>query len=140
MEVNIGYWIAINPLNNSNDTSLLSSLEGVFGNTFKDKALVVSDCPTGYCCQNKFGCNYLNEPLSLCAKYRDPSVPLCGACLPGYSEAIGGTNCRKCDGNSIEIFLIPLIAIILFSIFLIYRKDYSENENKKDENKEDFIS
>ena len=35
--------------------------------------------------------------MQACQGHRDPAVPLCGGCLPGYSYAIGSSRCISND-------------------------------------------
>ena len=87
--VSLDYWVYLDPIN---ATGLGKDL------TYYS---VLSDCPPGYCCRESSGCNYLNSIKTvwdrktnttmtdygpLCAKNRDASVPLCGACIEGYHE------------------------------------------------------
>ena len=48
---------------------------------------------TGYCCRNEEGCNFFTETEPFCAASRDSTIPLCGACVDGYSELLVGTSC-----------------------------------------------
>eukprot|EP01084_Bolivina_argentea_P059349 108374_1 len=54
----------------------------------KNISIASTFCPAGFCCQKNDGCNYLHssKQQQLCAANRDPTVPLCGGCLPNYSE------------------------------------------------------
>ena len=63
------------------------------------------------CCADEAGCDYSstisteaglqNEENNLCAPGRNPSVPLCGACLPGLSEVYNhlDVKCVRIIGN-----------------------------------------
>lgn len=54
-------------------------------------------CPPKYCCSAVEGC-WFNETDSLCALNRDPDIPLCGGCLPGYYETMSAEgSCNTCE-------------------------------------------
>jgi hypothetical protein len=69
---------------------------GVWGRTHSgsnaDEAAVIefASCPPKYCCGSAV-CNGTAQ----CAdgSFRDPTAPLCGGCLAGYSESVDSTNC-----------------------------------------------
>eukprot|EP01084_Bolivina_argentea_P245063 410400_1 len=47
--------------------------------------------------------NFSNTVIQLCAPNRDPSVPMCGACLPGYYETLSSTgSCAKCNDSGMS--------------------------------------
>ena len=72
-------------------------------------------CPFDYCKQGEFDFS-LNNSDALCAHNR--SGMLCGACKPGYSLTLGGSQCRQCS-NVYLLLLIPFaLAGILLVIFL----------------------
>jgi hypothetical protein len=80
-----------------------------------------SSSPRGCCltCCFAVGCAVARNssvPVSCCAQYRDPASPLCGACLPGYSES--GGQCFACTqtrwGYVVLFFLISLGLLEVF--------------------------
>eukprot|EP01084_Bolivina_argentea_P255525 429801_1 len=82
--------------------------------------ILTSDCPNGYCCQNINGCGYLLDyNTSLCALNRDPSIPICGKCMNGYSELLASSNCGICETSHYEYLVLPLIIAVLLSMYLL---------------------
>ncbi len=69
-------------------------------------------CPYDYCRPDTFEFD-LNDTDALCDHNR--SGILCGACKPGYSLVLGGTECRQCS----NIYLLLLIPFGLAGILLI---------------------
>eukprot|EP01084_Bolivina_argentea_P281304 481275_1 len=62
----------------------------------------------------------MSTNITLCAANRDPSVVMCGACLPGFSETLSSAgNCAKCKGNS-HPELVPLGILICFGIVYFF--------------------
>ena len=77
----------------------------------------VFECSGGQCCPhfngtslelydiNGIGCRIGSGKD--CATNRDPSTPFCGSCIPGYSEVLGSSICRKCTYTNWFWFIIP---------------------------------
>ncbi len=75
-------------------------------------------CPIGYCCNSSHGCNAESQ----CAFGRDPSVPLCGECLPGYSQALVTTTCMETDACNDGKWFWPVmgVVVLVWVGFLLY--------------------
>eukprot|EP01084_Bolivina_argentea_P077271 140124_1 len=94
-------------------------------------------CAPQFCCQHQSGCAYLDsfnvsqqnyvyksEFGTICAQYRDYSVPLCSRCVYGYYEIFGTTACGKCDNPVNLLWLIPMTVAtaLLIGFFLFNSK------------------
>ena len=76
---------------------------------FDGDNIISAACPSGYCCQQASGCDYLFEDKSiLCAENRDYKSILCGKCKDGYSESMNTVNCTKCKRKYYFEYLIYL--------------------------------
>ncbi len=93
----------------------------------------VFECSGGQCCPHFNGSSL--KPYDVngigcrigsgydCATNRDPSTPLCGSCISGYSEVLGSSICRKCTSIKWFWFIIPF-PIGMISIAYLLRKTY----------------
>eukprot|EP01083_Nonionella_stella_P005177 15022_1 len=87
--------------------------------------LFTAACAPGYCCDDREGCP-LNQPDSLCALNRDPTVKMCGVCAEGYSETLSGIGaCANCNGIWI-IILIGYVVVCLLWLFLLHHFNRKE--------------
>jgi hypothetical protein len=72
--------------------------------------------PPGWGCANEEVCAY----HASCASGRDSTVPFCGACIDGYSEAFGTAECIKSsicgDSRSVGVVLVGLLIALAFVI------------------------
>eukprot|EP01084_Bolivina_argentea_P113202 201799_1 len=76
-------------------------------------------CPPGVCCSVDGGC-YFHNKKSLCSLNRNSTVPLCGACLEGYTETSSAAGaCGVCPPTSSLIFLLPALAGFLLVVFYL---------------------
>lgn len=81
-------------------------------------------CPAQYCCASGSvdqGCPWNSE--SACEVNRDPSVPLCGDCLPGYSHSISGNACvpdRLCGDHSRVAEYVSLLVLYWLCLCLFF--------------------
>jgi len=94
----------------------------------------ILECSGGQCCPHLNGTS-LNTTFDVngigcrigsgkeCAKNRDPSTPLCGSCISGYSEVLGTSICRKCTYINWFWFIIPFPIGMIFIVYLL-RKTY----------------
>ena len=95
-------------------------------------SIISSECPIGYCCRSKDGCDYKEHEL--CTLNRNASIPLCGKCDNGYSELLNSAECGVCDEN--QFLWAPLLifasgmAAILFSIYLLCFDHSNPTENR----------
>ena len=82
-----------------------------------DREIRFQHCPKGYCCSST-DCGHYDT----CAKYR--TGRLCGACVPGYSEALFSSSCVP-NGECDSTFLWPLAILsgFLYALFLLFQKD-----------------
>ena len=87
---------------------------------FDGDMIISAICPASYCCQLD-ECDYLKDPDSLCAPYRDHESFLCGKCKDGYSESVMSENCMKCNrAVEWEYLLLPIaVMLILLPILLL---------------------
>ena len=109
--INVDWWFQLN----DNDTA--------------SNAFLVSDCPTGYCCQSTQGCVYTgdDEDTSLCAVGRDVYTPMCGSCKEGLSEYIGSVDCGPCENPAAAYYNILVFMLTLaFCWYQIYFSKYSD--------------
>eukprot|EP00485_Elphidium_margaritaceum_P015027 CAMPEP_0202729254 /NCGR_PEP_ID=MMETSP1385-20130828/186035_1 /ASSEMBLY_ACC=CAM_ASM_000861 /TAXON_ID=933848 /ORGANISM="Elphidium margaritaceum" /LENGTH=1552 /DNA_ID=CAMNT_0049395511 /DNA_START=49 /DNA_END=4707 /DNA_ORIENTATION=- len=98
-------------------------------------SIISALCPTRYCCQQTDGCKY-NDALNhaegvLCAKNRNSSSKLCGACNDGYSEAMNSALCVKCEGHHFEFILWPLLWSVILTLMIFYCSMESGKRNPK---------
>ena len=77
--------------------------------------IVHAHCPFDYCTTSHIAFK-MDTPDAQCAFNR--SAILCGACLPGYSVALGTSRCLKCS-NITLLLLIPLCAAGLALVFIL---------------------
>ena len=77
--------------------------------------MVHAHCPFDYCITShvSFG---IDTPDAQCAFNR--SAILCGACLPGYSLALGTSRCLKCS-NAMLSLVLPLAIAGLALVFVL---------------------
>ena len=73
--------------NGGTHVQVSTGFQGFAINSSPRKLLLLS-CPEGFCCRDT-NCDWDDS----CASGRDPSVPLCGACLPNRTEALGTNAC-----------------------------------------------
>eukprot|EP01083_Nonionella_stella_P000001 1_1 len=100
----------------------------------EDGSMTTSTCPNSYCCQDEGSCVY-NQTEPLCANNRDVSVPLCGACLEGYTEAINSSECMICDEQYWVWFLKPIAVAVLFTVYLVFSNPNVADPPPKEEYK-----
>eukprot|EP01084_Bolivina_argentea_P022143 41155_1 len=81
-----------------------------------NETIVTSQCPSRYCCVEEV-CNYTHKS-TLCAQNRDNLVPLCGACRPGFTEAINTVECMICDEYDYIWLVKPMILAICYVLYL----------------------
>ena len=92
---------------------------GTLDSTYCQKTFETYLCPSGLCCNNIDGCQLnIEDPTTFCAAHRDPNVPFCGRCMPGYSEVVGTYECQQCDEDKSWILVIPVISGIVLLIYL----------------------
>eukprot|EP01083_Nonionella_stella_P253263 871622_1 len=118
--VDHNHWMALH--NGKNDD--------IFAAMYQSKRIISKFCPDGYCCQGLNGCNY-TQTQSLCASNRDPDIPLCGACLDGYSEVFGSTSCKKCVDNHAAWYILLVFVIAMVCVTLLILVD-NPNPTKHD--------
>eukprot|EP01083_Nonionella_stella_P154766 499123_1 len=72
-----------------------------------------------------------NVTYKLCAGNRDPSVPMCGACLPGYYETLSAAgNCEQCDKKGMsQEWIIPVEVLgVIGLVLFFFRSGKKERE------------
>jgi predicted outer membrane repeat protein len=85
LRVNAGFW--------GYQYSEITSRSNANISSIPTPAALLLACPHGYCCNDNQGCEW--GSASTCSGNRDPAIPLCGGCSPGYSQAIDGTGCMN---------------------------------------------
>eukprot|EP01084_Bolivina_argentea_P000382 726_1 len=120
------HWISVQQLSNGTITT----------------GIVSAFCPNYQCCLLADGCNYLLDTNNLCAENRDPKVPLCGACNPGFSESMNSASCCKCDerGVYIEWLFYPLIVSLGTTIYILLSKSQKTHKNEKNINNMEIVN
>ena len=81
--------------------------------TTDDIILVHRNCPFDYCKPGRTSVN-LSNPDEQCAPNR--AGILCGACQPGFSLALGTSQCLQCS----NIYLLLLIPFLLAGVALVF--------------------
>ena len=81
--------------------------------TTDDVIVVHKNCPFDYCKPGKTSVN-LSNPDEQCASNR--AGILCGACQPGFSLALGTSQCLQCS----NIYLLLLIPFLLAGVALVF--------------------
>eukprot|EP01083_Nonionella_stella_P267566 903873_1 len=125
--VSFNHWVAVNQPDNEYTFDLFDDQN--------DAALISTFCPSGFCCNDLDGCDFMET--NLCATNRDPTTPLCGSCVEGYSEVFGSTSCKKCDNNNWFYAVIPFI-ISIFVVLLLIILDPPPNKSKDNEKEIDY--
>ena len=129
-----GYWIGVRDVTQHELVSKLFAW-------YDDINIVSSRCPSSYCCRQEQGCDFGNSYFfnannesadRLCAKHRDPNIPLCGGCLSGYSELFGSTQCGLCDRNHFELMLLPLLFGLLITVYALLLEAEEVTSEDKD--------
>jgi hypothetical protein len=91
-----------------------------------DHHALIEPCPLGYCCDNPTdGCDW--NASEACQGNRDRSYPLCGGCLPGFSQTIDGINCiqdEKCGKKSAAYITAQLLFWGLYSVYALHQARY----------------
>ena len=86
------------------------------GQKNKSGLLLHPHCPLDYCQLNDIKMN-LSTPGKQCAKHR--SGILCGACQPGFSLALGTSQCLRCSNNYLALLLVFAVAGVGL-VFLLF--------------------
>jgi hypothetical protein len=78
--------------NCNNQTGRIVAKNGFWGVAKEGEQVEIAftTCPPNFCCENASCGAYA---ACYTGSFRDPAVPLCGTCLPGYSENINNANC-----------------------------------------------
>eukprot|EP01084_Bolivina_argentea_P298477 514349_1 len=128
--VSQNFWIAVQGITNNND---------IFNDDLVSDSIISGWCPNSQCCQLN-ECNYLLDKNALCASGRDPNVPLCGACLPGFSEAMNNSNCCKCTEKNVYItwLFYPFCLSLVVTIYIMLSKSRKINTQTTDNIKTNF--
>ena len=113
---------------------------GHFGTRAADGAFVFSTCPPGYCIEtNGGGSNFVVGTLyAQCAAgaNRDWTVPLCGACLPGYSQSLSNANCvadGTCHGTALWFWPASALYCAVYSVYFLWSSKPSGAATQKTE-------
>jgi hypothetical protein len=99
-----------------------SRLAPLMPDTLEQRA-VFMNCPGGHCCKSNTSCPWASR--SACQGNRDPTVPLCGDCLPGYSQAVGSTRCIVNDdcGQGVAAYVgLQLLTWTGFCLFFLVQR------------------
>jgi hypothetical protein len=83
-------------------------------------------CPMGYCVEDNFGGGdgAHNATYAQCklGANRDWNVPLCGACLPGFSQSISSANCvpnDSCTATMLWFWPAVLLYCLIYAVFFL---------------------
>jgi hypothetical protein len=86
----------------------------------------IEPCPLGYCCDNPTdGCDW--DATEACQGNRDRLYPLCGGCLPGFSQTIDGINCiqdEECGEKNAAYITAQLLFWGLYSVYALHQARY----------------
>jgi predicted outer membrane repeat protein len=109
--------------------SQLKAKHNFYGLDLGNNALRFVQCPRKYCCSNRErnGCNWRGN--TACQGNRDPRVPLCGDCMPGYSQCIDSNACvedSQCGlTNTVLLYLLSqLLYWGVFDFYFLYQAQY----------------
>jgi predicted outer membrane repeat protein len=102
------------------------AFQGSKGDGSKVTRARMHSCPRGYCCTNSDdGCPW--NSIDACEGNHDRTYPMCGGCLPGFSQAIDGTRCVeniKC-GFDTNFVVTQLLCWLSYVIFVLYQTKYT---------------
>jgi predicted outer membrane repeat protein len=98
------YWIGIE---SSNSTE--------YSNSSSTSYMIHKHCPFDNCRSGAFLFS-LKEPDAQCSHHH--SGILCGACEPGYSLILGGTECRQCTNIYLLLLILFTVAGVCLIVFL----------------------
>jgi hypothetical protein len=89
-----------------------------------DDIVTMQNCAKGYCCENSTGCEMADgcddgtcddyNPSAADSCFSDRTGTLCGACLPGFSQAFGATDCLPSSECSSGRWFFPSLAVLSF--------------------------
>jgi hypothetical protein len=71
-------------------------------------------CPTGYCCDDTT--MWKCTAIDTCGGNR--GGPLCGTCLPGYTEALGSATCAlvdRCSNDTVLLWSLVSTALVVIA-------------------------
>jgi hypothetical protein len=98
-----------------------------YGLVLSDGRYAFALCPTGYCVATNDGDgDYApNATYAQCANAsnRDWTVPLCGACMPGFSQSISTTNCianDTCAGTAQWFWPASLMYCLVYAAYFLW--------------------
>lgn len=89
---------------------------GYWGNVTLNGSVSFRLCPAGYCCTSSDDASC--AAMDSC--YANRTGPLCGDCLPGFSESVSSTACvpnSRC-GNDVALFWSMAVVGIFIDAFL----------------------
>jgi hypothetical protein len=100
---------------------------GNYGTRLSNNSFQFTMCPLGFCVESNGGKGEQTAGPSYaqCAKgaNRDWAVPLCGACLPGYSQSISNANCvpdTACSSSDFWFWPASLLYCALYAIYFLW--------------------
>eukprot|EP01084_Bolivina_argentea_P183754 317041_1 len=102
-----------------------------------DDVMVTQICPSLYCCSNTF-CNYYYNKSILCAENRHLSIPLCGACIDGFTEAINSPKCMICNEYYYVWLWKPITLAVVYTLYLILCHKNTNTTTHSKSNKTDI--
>jgi hypothetical protein len=86
--------------------------------------VAIVPCPLGYCCANSSGCDW--NSTTACQGNRDRSYPLCGGCIPDYSQAVDGISCVAVSncGHFTSYLSTQLLYWLGYCVYMLYEARY----------------
>ena len=99
-------------------------LNASFNGNYSDGAIVHKHCPFGYCNPAELDVD-LRYPDTQCAF--NHSGTLCGACLPGFSLALGTSQCLSCSNSHLSlVILFAVLGLTLVCLIKAFNLTVSE--------------
>jgi hypothetical protein len=100
---------------------------GYYGTRVTDGLYAFTACPEGFCVESNDGKGEHGPGINYtqCAKgaNRDWTVPLCGACLPGFSQSMSNANCvadETCHGTALWFWPAAFLYCTLYAVYFLW--------------------
>jgi hypothetical protein len=100
---------------------------GYFGIPTTGETIKFALCPKGYCVETNDGTgeHAPNSTFAQCARNsnRDFSTPLCGACLPGFSQSVSNVHCvpnDTCTGVAVWFWVLAVFYCVAYSYYFLW--------------------
>ena len=108
---------------NCSGAATLKALLNFWGRQTSSTQVEFLQCPPHYCCGSSTGCLWQTDDA--CQGKRNISIPLCGGCKRGYSQAIDSTSCiinSKCGlTHSARYIALQLLYWLMFDLYALYQ-------------------